>query len=273
VRSHETDPVDARDLSDLCQKIGKIGLSGIFYLQVQSIGIDILAQEHDFLVAFRHQVPDFQKDVRHQPAAFPAPGVGDNAIGAEIVAAVHDCDQCPVFSGPMDGQALDQCVIFSYFIDAARVGQAMIQQLRQAVDVLGAENEVDKRIALANLGHRFSLRHQAPCQTNDQVWSIAPDVLDDTKMAEKAVVGIFAHTTGVQQDQVCLPRCGNRLVAHFIQQASHAFAVIFILLAAKGDDVISQSPVQKLGPFLAGLLHPAAVLGLLFQFLLGDGSD
>jgi len=83
---HVPDPFHPRDGVHLAEESGK----GIFFSPVLAVGVHVLAQKGEFPVALVHGLLDFFTDGIGAPAPFPAPDIGDDAVGAEIVAAVHD---------------------------------------------------------------------------------------------------------------------------------------------------------------------------------------
>ena len=83
---HEADEEIPGNLGDSFQQVGKILPLG----QVFSIGVDILTKQCDFLCAALNQTAALGENILKFPAALPAPDVGHDAVGAEIVAAVHD---------------------------------------------------------------------------------------------------------------------------------------------------------------------------------------
>ena len=58
--------------------------------QIFSVGVDVLPQQHDFLVSVLNQVLDFSQNHFRLPTAFPSPYIRNDAIGAEVVATVHN---------------------------------------------------------------------------------------------------------------------------------------------------------------------------------------
>ena len=54
-----------------------------------SVGVDILAEQGNFLISVLYHLPRLVYDGLGIAAAFPAPDIGHNTVGAEIVAAVH----------------------------------------------------------------------------------------------------------------------------------------------------------------------------------------
>ena len=58
-----------------------------------AIGVDVLAEELDLHSAGRDSRPDLTDDVRQRPEFLAAARKGHDAVGAEIVAALHDRDE------------------------------------------------------------------------------------------------------------------------------------------------------------------------------------
>ena len=77
-------PLDARGLAG--------GLHGVAQVQAQllPIGRQVDARQHHFFVPGLAQLRHLLADVLQGLGAHPAPGVGDDAVGAEPVAAVLD---------------------------------------------------------------------------------------------------------------------------------------------------------------------------------------
>ncbi len=65
-------------------------LSG--YRVGRAVGIDILAEQGDFTDPRIDKHTNFIKNVSDAAGHFSAPGIGNDTIGAEIVAALHDGD-------------------------------------------------------------------------------------------------------------------------------------------------------------------------------------
>ena len=85
---HETDPLQSRNLIDLSQKLRKCHRM----LQILTIGVDILAKQHDFHHAVSHQALDLCDNVLRLSAALPSSYIRNDAVAAEVVAAKHDVD-------------------------------------------------------------------------------------------------------------------------------------------------------------------------------------
>ena len=83
---HEPNQKISGDLGNLFQQVCKIHSA----VQILAIGIHILPQQGDVLDTAGDQLTALLQNVLGLAAALPAPDVGDNAVGAEVVAAIHD---------------------------------------------------------------------------------------------------------------------------------------------------------------------------------------
>ena len=64
-----------------------------------------------------------------------------------------------------------------------------------------------------------------------------------TDVAERAVLRMLAHRTGVEQDEVRRVYIIGHLIAHFVQHAADAFGIRLVLLAAEGMGIGAQALV------------------------------
>ena len=83
---HEPDEEIPFQRIDAAQKLGKIHPVCL----PLAVGIDILPQQGNLLDTFPDQLAGLLHNAVGIAAALPAPHIGDNAVGTEIVAAVHD---------------------------------------------------------------------------------------------------------------------------------------------------------------------------------------
>ncbi len=73
---------------DGAQQIGQAWSVG----DVVAVAIHDLAQQRHLFDALSNQGTNFGRDFAHRPAALSPTPVGDDAEGADVVAAVHDGD-------------------------------------------------------------------------------------------------------------------------------------------------------------------------------------
>ena len=90
------------------QKLGKtVGVT-----EIETVGVDVLPQETDLPVVLCLQFPQFGEDVADAAGAFLAAGIGHDAVGAELVAAIHDIDISLAGAGASDRQIFDDPALF-----------------------------------------------------------------------------------------------------------------------------------------------------------------
>ena len=145
MRCHKTDPANAVNLLHLAEKLRK----GHGILQILSIGIDILAQQHDLGHTVRSQLLDFPDNVLRLPAPLPATHIGHNAVAAEIIAAEHDVDARPEGVFPLNGKLLhDLLRILPDIYNHAAVLHTFRQKLREFKNIVGTEDQIHEAVAL-----------------------------------------------------------------------------------------------------------------------------
>src|SRR5699024_12464217 len=88
VAGHEADGVNPRHGAQQVEQVGEVHL--LPFVQHLAVTVDVLAQQGDLLVAGFHQALELGQDVRRAAALFPAADVGHDAVGAEVVAPVHE---------------------------------------------------------------------------------------------------------------------------------------------------------------------------------------
>ncbi len=74
------------------EQVGKVGAFLSLFVAVP-VAVDVLTEQGDFLESLAAQVGHLVENALHAAATFAATGIGDDAVGAEIVAAAHDADE------------------------------------------------------------------------------------------------------------------------------------------------------------------------------------
>ena len=105
---HKADKVVALDLIQRRQQVGKV----VADAQILAVGVDVLPQQGDLLEALGHKAAHLIDDPLRVAAALPAPDVGHDAVGTEVVAAVHDGHPRAGASLPHHGHALGDGAVF-----------------------------------------------------------------------------------------------------------------------------------------------------------------
>ena len=231
VAGHEADQVVPGDLVDLREEVGEIHGG----LQVLAVGVDVLAQEGDVLVPLVHQLPDLRQDVPRLPAPLPAPDIGDDAVGAEVVAAVHDGDPGLHRALPDHRHPLgDGAVLLLDGEHPPVLGAHVVEELREPPEGLGAEDQVHVAVGGPDLlGHHLLLGHAA-AQADDEVGVLLLGVDQAAQQTVDPVLRVLPDGAGVDDDEPRLHGVAGEGAAHVPEHPHEALAVRHILLAAVG---------------------------------------
>ena len=216
LRGHEADQVVALDFVNGREQIGKVPIR----VQVLAVGVHILAQQRDLLIPGLYQLPDLGENLLRLAAALTAADIGHDAVGAEVVAAVHDGYPRPDAALTHHGHPLgDPAVLIVDGEHAAPAGIDLHEQLREFPQRLGAEDQIHMAVAFAHLfRHLRALRHAA-AQTDDLLGMGFFGVGQGAQIAENPLFCVVADGTGVQHNDVGLLRPVGEGKAHSLQHA------------------------------------------------------
>ena len=203
---------------------------------VPVVGIDILPQQIDFLVAGGDQPGRLADDALRIAAPLGAPDERHDAIGAHVVAAAHNGDEgAHAFAvHPHRGDVGIGFLVREQGVDLLAVHGDGRNQPRDIAVGVGAGHEIDGRVVEQFLLH--PLGHAAQHADHH---AAAPLLLltEHVEAAQHALLGIVAHRTGIDQDQVGLVERPARPVAGFLQDRKNDLAVVHVHLAAVGLDI------------------------------------
>ena len=235
VRGHEAYARHAEGVHP-AQQFGKFAAAA-------AVGIDVLPQQRDLLDPLIDQTLALLQHGLRLTRTLPTAHIGYDAVRAEVVAAVHDVDEGGKGADAPLRQALgDDAVAGQHLHHRAAAFQHPQQVFGQAVHVVRAEHQVDEGIhGLHPLGHARFLRHAA-AHTDEQLRALLFQLLEPDDIAQRAVLGVFAHTAGVVEDEVCLFPLALRAQAHLHEHASDGLRIPLVHLAAHGDDVKAARP-------------------------------
>ena len=228
------DALDARDLGDVLDQHCEVGdLAGLAHLA--AVGVDVLAQQRDLLDALVGQARHLGQHFLERAAELLAAGVGHDAVGAVLAAALHDRDEGRRALDPRRRQMVELLDLGEADVDLRAAGAlAGLEHLRQAVQRLRAEDHVDIGRALDD-GCAFLAGHAA---ADADQHALLLQVLDAAEIAEDLLLRLLAHRAGVEEDQVGLFRVvGRRVALGGLHDVGHLVRVVFVHLAAEGADV------------------------------------
>ena len=228
---HEADEIVAGNFVQCGQQVGKV----VAGAKVFAVGVDVLAQQGDLLISLGSQLAHLADDLLRVAAALTAPDIGHDAVGAEVVAAVHDAD-------PRAGAALTDhrhtlgngAVLVLHGEHPATAGIDLPEKFRELPQGLRAEHQIHMAVGLAHLfRHLGPLGHTA-AQADDLLRIGFLGVGQGAQIAVDPLFRVVADGAGVQHDDVRLGRLGDEFAAHGLQHAHDVLAVGHVLLAAEG---------------------------------------
>ncbi len=218
------------------------------------IGVHVLAEQGDLARAGVDKRPRLGFDIRRGTGDLRAAGVGDHAEGAELVAALLDGEEgADAFDRPPSWQGVELgfgLELHRHRRLAAPAGRG--DQLRQAVVALRADDNVDRALALGDLG-AFGLGHAAG---NRDQHAFPPGARLLAQGLQPAELGIdllrrpFADVAGVEHHEVGVLGPIGHPPAVRAEQLGHPLAVVDVHLAAVALD---EEPPRR-----GRLTHPTA---------------
>ena len=245
------------------QQVGKVDLQP----QILAVAVHVLAQEGDVLIPLRHQLAHLVHDALRVPGALPAPDVGHDAVGTEVVAAVHDGH--PGLDLPLADhrQALGDAAVGVFGGEhPLPFPQHLVQQLRELPQGVGAEDQVHVAEGAADFVRHMGLLHGAAAQA-DHLLRLPPlGVGEGPHVAQHPQLRVLPDGAGVDDDHIRLSGILGEAVAHLPEHPPDLLAVRLILLAAVG---VHQGQGLD-GPLPVPPGHLAAELHLPGNFFLGD---
>ena len=197
------------------------------------IGIDILPQQGNFLIALFKEFAGFFHNGLPAAAAFLATCVGNHAIGAEILASAHNRDKGrnTVRAQPHRFYIVIGLAFGEQHIDALAAGIHLIQKRGQRAVSVGAHHQVYIQIAFQKLfleafGHAAHQAHLEPGALLLERGELLEPV-------QHPLFGMVADGTGVHQYQIGFRAVGRGIVAVF-QKGNQNLRIGKIHLASVG---------------------------------------
>ncbi len=231
VARHEADAVVARDRVHQADQVCEVHAAA----EIFSVGVHILAEEGDVLISGGNELARLGHDVLRPARALASAHVGHHAVGAEIVAAVHDRQPGLHVSVAAAGDALGHDAVVLLGGEYALVREHdPLQQLREAPELMRPEDEIHHRVGALDLLRHVLLLHHAAADRDDLPRAGLFAVVERADVAEHAHLGVLAHGAGIHHDHVRLELVRRKAVAHLLQIAAQLFAVGLVLLAAVG---------------------------------------
>src|SRR6516225_4925791 len=223
VRSGKADPLDARQARNVMNERSEVDELAIGHRA--AVSVDVLAKERHLGDALAGELTHLAQNGVEGTAYFLATGVRDDAEAAVLAAAFHDRNVGARAFGTRWRQMIELLDLGEADIDhGATVKAQLLDHLRQPVQCLRAEYQIDERRALDD--------------------GLGPAGLQATPLAkqrEHLLLRLLAHRAGVHQQHIRLVRIFGGSEPHVIaQHVRHAGGVVLVHLATEGlDEVVA----------------------------------
>ena len=194
------------------------------------IGIDVLSQQDNFLVAFVSQVSQFVENGGEVTATFASSRVRDDAVGAEVVASAHDANIAG--KGFTDARRDDVAVSFRFAklnVDGVMALLNRPDEVGEVVVVVWTSDEVDTILVEEFVLESF--RHAAN-HANEWFPVSLLGRLEFLDKREHFLLRIVTYGTGVEQHKVRFADVLCHLVAVSCEDGGDDFAVRLVHLAS-----------------------------------------
>ena len=228
---HEANEKIAGKLGNGSQKVGKV----LPIRQILAVGVHILTQQGNFLGTVFNETPALGQNVLKFPAPLPTPDIGYDAVGAEIVAAVHNGHPGLQPGIPNLGNALGN--------GAGLVGNEKLpllpaehvpQNFRELPQMVGGEHPVHQGEALPHPVGDLGFACHAAAQEDFLSRVTAFGVGQSSQIAEDPLLRVLPDGAGVQNDHVRTLGLLADGVAALGKIPPQLFGVCLVLLAAVG---------------------------------------
>ena len=233
--SHKTQTEFSRKF---CYFVEQCSKSHIVW-QIFSVGIDVLPEKGYFFVSFIQQTFHFFENVFQSTAAFTSPDVGNDTVGAKVVATVVNVHPCIGIT----------CAILRkiFFVVHAKIRidkffavLSLHNGIFKHMKVAGAQNNVNEGIFLPDyIGYAFLLRH-ASAHSNDFFGIFTFEFFQLSDVPVNFLFGSFSYAAGVEHHNVCLIGVFAFGIAQFTQHSCNFFRIMNVHLTPVGVNKVLQ---------------------------------
>ena len=231
VAGHEPQQEFAGQLGQFRQQVREVHAA----VEVLAVGVDVLAQQGDVPAAVFHQLLHLGNDILGLAAPLPAPDIGHDAVGTEVVAAIHDADPGFEGAGAHHRQTLGNGTsLVLRGKDPLPGVQDPVQQGGELPQVMGGKDAVHMDVALADFFRHGGLAHHAAAEENLLARMAALGVDQRAHVAQNPLLGVFPDGAGVDDNDVGPFLAVLHGVAALLQHTADAFGIGFVLLTAVG---------------------------------------
>src|SRR6266540_1886471 len=224
--------LDSLNLRHNLEKSRKIGLS----TALQSVGVYILPKQGNLLQSHPGHLRDFTEYIGRAAADFPAAHIRDYAVGAEVVATLHNGNES---RDPTGLVSIRKEVEPRFAVDEIYFGQPLPffcppDHLGQLVQVVGPEHHVQVGDLLQK-PRPFLLGDTSPhSQNQSSVSTLQP--LEIHQACVHLLLRLFPDAAGIEHDEVGTGGIPGGLITRFPEQSDDLLRIADIHLAAEGLD-------------------------------------
>src|SRR5882757_9252172 len=226
MRCGEANALDAGNFSDGGQQLRKAFLSIAIAVRVH-----VLSEQLNFSVAEIRELTSFSQNRGGRPAAFFSASKGNDAVGAELVAAFDDCDVSPMGIGAGCVFSLEAVFSLAVVKSSDAVSCFDLDQHRRQISIgRRAGNQGNVWCALEDL---FAL---LLCYASEDTENLALRLvfLVIGKPVKNLLLGLVADGAGVIQHEPSFFDSRNLTIPLLLKRADHLFGIVHVHLAAKG---------------------------------------
>ena len=231
VAGHKADDKLSGNVVHHADKVGKVHSA----VEVLAVAVHILAKESYVLVAGGYKLSGLGHYGLGTAGTLPTTDIGHDAVGAEVVAAVHNAYPC--LHAPVTDSGLtlgDAAVSGSGCEHSLFADKIALQKLGEAPELVRAEAYGHNGVRVLHLvGHVLLLDHAA-ADADYLVGLGLFGVVQSAHIAQNAHFRVLTDGAGVDDDNIRLGLIGGEAAAHLTEIAPDTLGVAFVLLAAIG---------------------------------------
>ena len=194
--------------------------------EVAPVGVDVLPEQRDLAHTLSHEPRHLVEHLLHGPALLAPAHVGDNAVGAEVVATRHDGDPRMVARRTVPGHAggIDGLVLLGAHL-APTLLEGIRDQLPHMRDGMRAEDDVDV-IDVREQPLAIALRDATAHRDHARAGRRGRQALAGVALTVEARVGGLAHAAGHEDDDIGLSGFRDLEGAERVEEPAHALGVV-----------------------------------------------
>ena len=207
------------------------------------ITVHVLPQECHLLESALLQVSHLLEDALHAAASLAPPGIGDDAVVAEVVTAAHDAyiaADLVTQADPLGYDVLIRLRRRQFDVHRLMPRLGLCDKVRKAQVGVGPCHEVAvvlfQQFGLHPLCHasQHPYDQRIPVFSSLFAHSLPPLCRQGLQPVVDLLLGIVSHAAGVQEDDACLVKAFGSFIAGHAHHAGHHLRVCHIHLAAVG---------------------------------------